>query len=144
MMTREEMDRLVEGHLAGERTGDIEAAVAVYTDDVEHDLVGAPDGPVRGRAAARQFYQQLGQNLRTLLLAPKHKYYSDDACVVEHLCTCVITGQFAGIEGGGRQVEFRLLHIFEFQNGKISRENVWMDTATLMAQLTAPANAAER
>jgi hypothetical protein len=35
-----------------------------------------------------------------------------------------------------------MLHIFEFRDGKISRENVWMDTATLMAQLIAPAAAA--
>jgi predicted ester cyclase len=44
--------------------------------------------------------------------------------VVEHLCTCAIIGQFAGIDGAGRQVAFRLLQIFEFQDGKISRENV--------------------
>jgi ketosteroid isomerase-like protein len=84
------------------------------------------------------FYEQLGQNLRTLSLSPRHKYYSDDARVVEHLCTCAIIGQFAGIDGAGRQVAFRLLQIFEFQDGKISRENVWMDTAALTAQLTVP------
>jgi hypothetical protein len=35
-------------------------------------------------------------------------------------------------------VRFRLLHVFEFAGGRISRENVWMDTATVLAQLTAP------
>lgn len=49
--------------------------------------------------------------------------------------TCTITGQFAGIPGNGRQVSFRMLHIFEFRDDAISRENVWMDSASAMAQL---------
>jgi ketosteroid isomerase-like protein len=124
-MTREQMDQLIEAHLGAEDAGDIAAAVAVYTDDVEHDVVGAPDGPLRGPEAVRRRYEQLVQNMRTVSMNATHQYYSDDACVVEHLCTCVVTGQFAGIEGHGRQVSFRLLHIFEFRAGKISRENVW-------------------
>lgn len=32
-------------------------------------------------------------------------------------------------------MSFRLLHICEFTNGKLSRENVWLDTASLFEQL---------
>ncbi|WP_445187886.1 hypothetical protein ACTXG6_12175 [Pseudonocardia sp. Cha107L01] len=28
-----------------------------------------------------------------------------------------------------------MLHVFEFRGGRISRENVWMDAATVLAQL---------
>ncbi len=35
-----------------------------------------------------------------------------------------------------------MLHIFEFRDGKISRENVWIDSATIMAQLDTPVAAA--
>ncbi len=143
-MTREQMDRLVERHVSAEDAGDIEAAIAVYTEDIEHDAVGAPDGLLHGVAAVRRRYDQLLQNMRPISMQTTRKHYGDDACVIEHLSKCAITGQFAGIEGHGRQVSFRLLHIFEFRDGKISRENVWMDTATLMAQLTAPAAAAAR
>ena len=31
----------------------------------------------------------------------------------------------------------RMLHVFEFRDGLISRENVWLDGGTIMAQLTA-------
>ena len=31
-----------------------------------------------------------------------------------------------------------MLHVFEFQDGKISRENVWLDGASIVGQLTAP------
>jgi predicted ester cyclase len=57
--------------------------------------------------------------------------------VVEHKVTCTVTGQFAGIPGNGRRVSFRMLHLFEFRDDAISRENVWMDTAGAMAQLRA-------
>ena len=43
-MDRQEMDRLIEEHIAAERAGDTAGAVAVYTDDVVHDVVGAPHG----------------------------------------------------------------------------------------------------
>ncbi len=31
-----------------------------------------------------------------------------------------------------------MLHVFEFRDGKISRENVWLDGGAVVAQLTAP------
>ena len=48
----QEMDGLVEAHAGAEATGDVAAAVATYTDDIEHDVVGAPDGPLHGPDAA--------------------------------------------------------------------------------------------
>ena len=37
--------------------------------------------------------------------------------------------------GQGRWVQLRLLHVFEFRDGLISRENPWTDTATPAQQL---------
>ena len=77
-------------------------------------------------------------------MALRHRYHASDdhgadACIVEHEVTATVHGRFAGIPGHGRTVRFRLLHVFEFAGGLISRENVWMDTATVLAQLSAPA-----
>jgi len=45
-------------------------------------------------------------------------------------------GRPFGLEGRNRQLEFRLLHVVEFTDeGSIARENVWIDFATLQAQL---------
>jgi steroid delta-isomerase-like uncharacterized protein len=131
-----EMDRLVEEHIRAEDAGDLDAAVALYTDDVEHDVVGAPGGPLHGPAAARARYAELLGNVRTDEMLLRRRYHATDACIVEHEVAATVFGQFAGIPGHGRQVRFRLLHVFEFARGRISRENVWMDTATVMAQLS--------
>jgi predicted ester cyclase len=47
--------------------------------------------------------------------------------VIEHAWTGTYDGEFAGIPGKGRRVSHRTLHVFEFKDGRISRENVWID-----------------
>jgi len=137
-MQHAEMDQLIERHLAAERAGDTAGSVAVYTDDVEHDVVGFPTGPVHGKAAAQGFYDYLVNNFRTETMDVTHRYYGEAFCVVEHDTTGTVPGEFLGVPGHGRRITFRLLHVWEFRDGLISRENVWLDGAAVVAQLTAP------
>jgi steroid delta-isomerase-like uncharacterized protein len=138
-MTPAEMEALIDAHLHAEGNGDPDGAVADYTDDIEHDLVGFPSGPLHGVPAAREFYQRLVKDLRTEGEQRTHTYYADHACVIENLMTARVTGSLMGIPGNGRVITFRILHVFEFRTGRISRENVWLDGASITAQLTAPA-----
>jgi len=137
-MERRDMDRLIEEHLAAEEAGDTAASVAMYTDDIEHDVVGFPTGPVHGKAAAQDFYRYLTANLNVEKMDPTRSYYGDDFCVIEHTCTGTVPGELLGIAGNGRRVAFRMLHVWEFKNGLMSRENVWLDGASIVAQMTAP------
>src|SRR5882757_9595008 len=113
---------VVDAHLAAEQQSDLDAAIAGYTEDVEHDVVGAPGGPLRGPAAARQRYVQLLEHLRTDRLTELRRFYGDNMCVVEHECSATVFGDFAGLPGRGRSARFRMLHVFEFREGLISRE----------------------
>lgn len=140
-MQTEEMDRLIDAHIAAEKAGDTAASVAMYTDDVEHDVVGTPHGPLRGKEAAQAFYDQLVRDIRTEEMIPLRSYYGDDFCVIEHEWTGAVPGSFLGIPGNGRRISFRLLHVFEFRDGLISRENAWLDGGSIVAQLTAPETA---
>ena len=83
-MTREEMDRLIEEHITAEKAGDPAACVAMYTDDVEHDVVGAPHGPLHGTEAAQSFYDFLTANVSTEEMVPTRSSYGEDFCIVEH------------------------------------------------------------
>lgn len=133
-----EMRALVERHLKAEGAGDVEGAVAVYTDDVVHDAVGFPGSPRQGKNAAREFYGFLTANFRTEGEQPLHQFVTDDALVLEQQMTGKVIGEMLGVPGNGRTVTFRILHIFEFRDGLVSREQVWIDSAAIVAQLSTP------
>ena len=134
-MQRQQMLTLVERHLKAEGAGDVDGAVAVYTDDIVHDAVGFPGSPMKGKDAARAFYQHLTANFRTEHEEPTHQYWTEHSLVMEQLMTGTVMGHMLGLPGNGRRITFRILHVFEFRDGLISRENVWLDTAAIHAQL---------
>lgn len=82
-MDREQMNELVERHLRAEGAGDVEGAVAVYTDDIEHDVVGWPTGVLHGKEAARGFYRELTANFRTEEERPTRRYYASHAMILD-------------------------------------------------------------
>jgi ketosteroid isomerase-like protein len=133
-MTEDEMMALVLRHFRAEGAGDVDGAIAVYTDDVEHDAVGFADSPRHGKAAARAFYQTLVANFRGTGEQITRRYVADDALTIDS----VVSGLVAAPDGTGDEVEisFRMLHVFESRDGLISRENVWTDDAAISAQLS--------
>ena len=56
--------------------------------------------------------------------------------ILEQLMTGTVIGSLLGIPGNGRRISFRVLHFFELRNGLISRENVWLDSAAIVNQLS--------
>lgn len=136
-MDQTEMIAVVERHLKAEGAGDVDGAVAVYTDDIVHDGVGFPGSPRTGKEAAREFYRFLTANFRTEGEEPLNQFFDDDTMVLEQIMTGTVIGEMLGIPGNGRRVSFRILHVFGFRDGLISREQVWIDSAAIVAQLTA-------
>jgi steroid delta-isomerase-like uncharacterized protein len=130
------MQALVDGHLRAEGQGDIDGALAVCTDDIEHDVVGFPNSPTRGKEGARDFYTYLTANFRTEGWEVLHRYVAGAAMVLEQLMTGTVIGALLGLPGNGRRISFRMLHVFEFRNELISRENIWLDTAAVIDQLS--------
>lgn len=139
-MDVQDMKDLVERHLKAEGAGDIDAAVAVYTEDIEHDDVGLPGGPLHGKDAARGFYEFLTANFRTTGEQLNREYAADNALIIDQVMTGNVIGSMLGLPGHGREISFRILHVFEFTDGLISRENVWLDGGAIAAQLSAPAD----
>jgi predicted ester cyclase len=108
-------------------------------DDVEHDVVGSPQGPLQGRQAARGFYDALFADLSGEKVTTLRRHYSPDFVVDESLWEGTAPGTPFGIPGGGRRIAFRLLHVFDMApDGRIQRENVWLDLAAILQQLQAP------
>jgi steroid delta-isomerase-like uncharacterized protein len=130
------MQALVERHLRAEGLGDVDGAVAVDADDIDHDVVGFPNSPSRGVDRARDFYKYLTANFRAEGEGVLHRYVTDDAMILDQIMTGTVIGSMLGLPGNGRRISFRTLHVFEFRNGLISRENVWLDSAAIIDQLS--------
>jgi steroid delta-isomerase-like uncharacterized protein len=135
-MDHTEMQELVSRHLRAEGAGDVDGAVSVYTDDVEHDVVGFPGSPHYGKDGARVFYDELTANFRTEGEEVLHRFVTDDSIILEQMMTGTVIGSMFGLPGNGRRISFRILHVFEFRDNLISRENVWLDSASVIAQLS--------
>ena len=136
-MTREEMDRVVAEHFAAEATQDLAGLLSTFTDDVDHDVVGVADGAHRGREETGRFYEKVFALLTQEGVEPLRRYYGKNFLVDEVLYTGDADGALFGLDGHWGRVSFRLLHVVEFRDGRMARENVWLDIETIRHQLLA-------
>lgn len=138
MLTTDEKLTLIHKHLDAEGVGDVETACSVYAENIEHDAVGTPGAPRFGVEAVRAFYEDLTANIRTTGEKTRHQYETDSgAMVIEAEMSADVIGEFMGIPGNDRNISFRILHVFEFDDSLITREQVWLDAGSIVAQLSA-------
>jgi uncharacterized protein len=136
LLTREEMDRKLDEHFDFEARDDVEGVLATLTPDAEHDIVGWPTGPTKGRDNARPFYEALFADLADGKVKSLRRLYGENFLVDESHWSGKAPGKPFGLDGKNRPLEFRLLHVIEFAaNGDIKRENVWVDMAAILRQL---------
>jgi predicted ester cyclase len=135
-LTQEQMDRKLDEHFRFEAADNVEGVLATLAPDVEHDIVGSPTGPTQGREGARGFYVSLFSDLTESKVHTLRRLHGANFIVDESLWSGRAPGRPFGLEGRGRPLEFRLLHVMEFtEAGDIARENVWLDMAAILRQL---------
>jgi steroid delta-isomerase-like uncharacterized protein len=135
-MDTTEMYDVISRHMRAEGAGDVEGAIAEYTDDIEHDVVGYPGSPHLGKAGARAFYEDLTANFRAEHEEVLHRFATNNAMILDQIMTGTVIGSMFGLPGNGRRISFRILHVFEFRDGLVSRENVWLDSSAIVQQLS--------
>jgi hypothetical protein len=135
-LSRAEMDRKMDEHFGFEMRDDVAGVLSTLAPDAEHDIVGWPGGPTRGAEQARPFYEALFADLADGEVATLRRLYGENFLVDESNWKGKAVGRPFGLEGRGRPLEFRLLHVVEFApNGQIGREAVWVDLAAIIRQL---------
>ncbi len=135
-LTRAQMDARIDEHFGFEQADDVEGVLATLTPDAEHDIVGSPTGPTIGPEGARGFYEALFADLADGRIRTVRRLYGDDFLVDESIWSGRAPGRPFGVEGRDRPLEFRLLHVVEYaQDGRMKRENVWVDLAAILQQL---------
>jgi hypothetical protein len=133
-----QMDALIDGHYRAEEAGDLAAIVEGFIAGAEHVVAGNPGGPRHGGDQIADFYREVFAELRIDRFETLRRWYGDSHAVDESILHATAIGRPFGldVDGGGRPVSVRLVHLFEFADGLISRENAWLDMYGLRAQLS--------
>ena len=134
-LTPTAMDAVLDAHYAFEAADDVDGVLGTLTDDVVHDVVGFPSGPNHGKRAARAFYQHLFGDVSGERVEPTRRLYGPSFLVDEVVWHGRAIGHPFGFDGKQRAFSHRLLHVMEFRDGLIARENVWVDLAAIARQL---------
>jgi uncharacterized protein len=135
-ISRARMDALVDGHYRAEEAGDLEAIIDGFAPHAEHDVAGRPGGTLHGGDQIEEFYRGLLTERRINRFEPVRRWYGADHVVDESVLHATAEGRPFGLDGRGREVRVRFLHIFDFSDGLISRESAWIDLAGVQQQLS--------
>ena len=133
----EAMDQIVNEHFGYEAADDVDGVLATLAPGATHHLIGGPLGPVTDPAEIRGFYEELFAACDGEGVEPVARWYGDDFVVDETLWTGQIhDARLFGLPRRAGHVTFRILHVFDFRDGLVCREQVWLDSAAIVAQLT--------
>jgi hypothetical protein len=91
---------------------------------------------LRDRALVGKRYAEVFGSLECGTMTTLHRDHGHGFFVDDSPYAARVVGDLMGMPGGNREVSFRLLHVCEFRDGKISRENVRLDGGAIMAQLS--------
>ena len=104
-------------------------------EDAEHEVLSSPAGALTDRAKMRAYYQTLFSDLKGNV-TPVRCLYGEDFLVYETIGRGYVNdGCPLLCNAKSEPVSFHLLHVFNFRDGKISREQVCCDPAALQQQL---------
>ena len=136
MTSRAAMDKLLDDHFMYEATADLEGVMRTYAEDPVHQVVGGPDGLLRGKSAIRGFYERLFPALKGERAEPVMRLYGDGFLVDESiLIGQVLDGRPFSLPGKSGHARVRLMHVFQLRDGLIANERVWFDFDEMRRQL---------
>lgn len=130
------MDDVLERHFIAEAAHDRPGILATLTEDAEHEPVGFPGAPFRGHDELMRFYEVLYDELKQQDIQPIRRLHGPNFVVDEVQYRGHAFRNFMGFDFGtdGKPVDFRLLHVCEFDGDRISREQVWLDVNAIRTQ----------
>jgi ketosteroid isomerase-like protein len=137
-MTPAQLDEVINQHFMFEASDNVDAVMDSLSDTVEHEVVPSPMGVSTDRARIRDFYTMLFGSVEGEGVTPIRRLYGDDFVIDETMWHGRVNdGKPFLCDGKSGPVSFRLLHVFEVKNGKITREQAWCDLAAIQQQLGA-------
>ncbi len=135
---RREREAVVRRHMESENVHDFDSVIDTFSHP-RYELV--PSGVVHdGEPAVREYFRETRSafpDQRNELIALRHL---DDGVLVEFWLMGTHRGAIAGFAPTGREFRCRMAALFLFEGARIVCERVYYDSATIVRQLTTPAD----
>ena len=136
MATPKQLDEIINTHFMFEATDNIDGVVDSLAGDFVHEVIPSPVGSITDREKVHSYYSFLFANVHGESVTPIKRYYGEDFLIDETLWHGQIEdGKPFLCDGLSGPVSFRLLHVFEVKDGKITKEQAWCDLAEIQRQL---------
>jgi ketosteroid isomerase-like protein len=119
----------------------VDGVVGTLSENAEHEVIPSPVGALTDKAKMRSYYEMLFSSIKGESVTPLRRLYGDDFLIDETLWHGYVEdGKPFLCDGKSGKVSFRLLHVFEIRDGKITREQAWCDLAAIQQQLEVTAS----
>ena len=133
--SREERLAIVEEHVEQENRHDIDGIMSTFGESPWYDNEPV-DEHHDGRGGVRTHYEDLLRALPDLHIDVHQRHVTDDHVILETTVTGTHEGNWRGLPGTGRAVEFDACAVFAFDDQeKLAGERLYYDRATLLRQL---------
>lgn len=133
--SREERLAIVKEHVEQENQHDIDGIMATFGEDPWYRDEGQGEHH-DGLDGVRGHYEELIQALPDLHIDVQQRHVTEDHVILEVSLSGTHTGEWNGLPGTGRQVEFPVCSVFVFDDqNKLAGERIYYDRATLLRQL---------
>ena len=112
---------VIEAHFGSEASGRIDAAIALYTDDIVWEAP-ARNLVIKGKEAVAANYREIFSVLKDVEFHTLDRFATEDRVVDDSIITFEVARDGFIPLPLGTKGEMRLTHIFEMRDGKISKE----------------------
>jgi steroid delta-isomerase-like uncharacterized protein len=123
-----EIASLIEQHDAAWNTQDIDAVMALYTDDVVFQNHTAGEEPVTGTDAVRAHIGGIFERWPDLRFSSRRLYLADEFCVSEWTARATTRD--------GRAIEWDGVDVMPLRDGRIARKDVYSTSHIARARVT--------
>jgi steroid delta-isomerase-like uncharacterized protein len=133
-LSRAQMKRLQDEHVAAETRKDLTAAVAGYLDDCYYQNV-ALGFRIEGREQVAAYYERTWHALPDGRVTIEGEAFDDDVAVHWGTFRSAFRGELLGAAATERRVEFPIVSVLTFRDGRIRSESLLFDLATMCDQI---------
>lgn len=129
-------EALVLRHIAAENAQDIDAVLATFKTPC-YDMRYSGRGIIESDEAVREYQRATFDAMAGVTYVASRLHQCTDAVIVEYRITGVPRGPYRGVMPSGAPLDCPAIAVFEFSGADLICERPYLDSAFLLAQMTA-------